>query len=186
MPLILTTPPAIEPITLAEAKAHLKVDTTDDDALIGTLISSARARSEWFTSRAFISQGWTFWLDAWPCGPIEIPIAPLQSVALITAYAPDDSASGLDASAYQVDAASAPARVMLKDTASPPVNLRKINAIAIVVTAGYGNAESDVPSPIREAILELVADSYANRGDVSGDTPRDAMTLLAPYRILNI
>jgi uncharacterized phiE125 gp8 family phage protein len=184
MPLILTTPPAIEPITLAEAKAHLKVDTTDDDTLIGTLISAARSRAELLTSRAFISQGWTFWLDAWPCSEIEIPIAPLQNIASITVYGPDDSANVLDASAYQIDAASAPARVVLKETA--PVNLRKINAIEIVFTAGYGNAESDVPSPIREAILEFVADFYANRGDVSGDTPLGAMALLAPYRLINI
>jgi uncharacterized phiE125 gp8 family phage protein len=186
MSLILTTPPATEPITLAEAKAHLKVDTTDDDTLIGTLIFAARSRAELLTSRAFISQGWTLWLDAWPCGAIEIPIAPLQNIASITVYAPDDSANVLDASAYQIDAASAPARVALKETALPPLNLRRINAIEIVFTAGYGDAESDVPSPIREATVELVADSYANRGDVSGDTPLGAMALLAPYRLINI
>lgn len=148
--------------------------------------SAARSRAELLTSRAFITQGWTLWLDAWPCDEIEIPIAPLQSIASITAYAPDDSASVLDVSAYTVDAASAPARVVLKDIASPPVNLRTINAIEIVFTAGYGDAESDVPATIREAIMELVADFYANRGDVSGDTPLDAMALLAPYRLLNI
>ena len=62
MSLQLITPPAIEPVTLAEAKAHLKVDTTDDDTLITSLIAAARARAEWHTRRAFITQGWMLWL----------------------------------------------------------------------------------------------------------------------------
>jgi len=82
MALELISPPAVEPVTLDEAKAHLKVDTTDDDALIATLISAARAKAEWHTGRAFVTQGWTLWLDRWPAAdcqylPAEIPLAPL-------------------------------------------------------------------------------------------------------------
>ena len=91
MPLTLTTPPAVEPVTLAEAKAHLKIDTTDDDALITALIPAARARAEWHTGRALVTQGWTLWLDAWP-DIIAIPLPPLQAVASVTVYARDDSA----------------------------------------------------------------------------------------------
>ena len=186
MPLILTTSPAIEPVTLDEAKAHLKVDTTDDDALIGTLISAGRAKAEWATGRAFITQGWTLAADAWPDdGVFEIPFPPLQSVASVTAYALDDTATALDPATYQVDAVSSPARLALKANASPPVNLRALNAVQIVFIAGYGNSESDVPALIREAILEIVADLYVNRGDTN-DIPLAAMALLAPYRIINV
>ena len=139
MSLSLNTPPAAEPVTLDDAKAHLKVDTTDDDALITSLISAARARAEWHTGRAFVTQSWTLWLDGWP-GIIEIPLPPLQSVASVTAFALDDSATVLDAATYQVDTASSPARLTLKPNASPPVALRRINAIAIAFTAGYGDA----------------------------------------------
>ena len=82
MSLQLNTPPAAEPVTLAEAKAWLRVDTgDDDDALITSLISAARARAEWHTGRAFVTQGWTLWLDCWPSGACaEIPLPPLQGV----------------------------------------------------------------------------------------------------------
>jgi uncharacterized phiE125 gp8 family phage protein len=187
MSLQLVSPPALEPVTLDEAKAHLKIDTTDDDALIGTLITGARARAEWHTGRAFITQSWTFALDAWPCGePVEIPLPPLQAVASITTYALNDAATVLDPSLYQVDAASSPARIALKQGATLPVNLRAMNAIVIAFTAGYGDAESDVPAQIRDAILELVANAYANRGDTSGELPLDALALLAPYRVMKL
>jgi uncharacterized phiE125 gp8 family phage protein len=187
MPLELTTPPAIEPVTLDEAKAHLKVDTADDDALITSLIAAARARAEWHTGRAFVTQGWKLWLDTWPCnGIVEIPLPPLQSVASITAYALDDTATVLDAATYQVDAASSPARLTLKPGASPPVNLRRINAAAIAFTAGYGDAGSDVPAPLREAILKMVANFYVNRGDATPVTPAEALALLAPYRLVSL
>src|ERR1700743_3466291 len=134
MSLILTTPPATEPISLDEAKAHLKVDTTDDDALIGALISAARSRAELLISRALITQHWTLSLDCWP-DVIEIPFPPLQSVTSVTAYAPDDTPTVLDVATYQVDTSSA--RLVLKPGASPPVNLRRIDAIRIAFVAGY-------------------------------------------------
>jgi len=185
MSLQLVTPPAIEPVTLDEAKAHLKVDTADDDALIGALISSARARAEWHMGRALITQGWTLWLDAWP-DVIEVPLPPLQAVTSITAYALNDAAMVLDPATYQVDAASSPARIALKADAAPPVNLRALNAIAVQFTAGYGNAESDVPAPIRQAILEMIAEAYANRGDANAEMSSPALALLAPYRVVSL
>jgi len=186
MTIVLTSPPAIEPVTLEEAKAHLKVDTADDDALIAALIAAARARAELIISRAFITQQWMLSLDCWPQdGVIAIPFPPLQSVASVTAYARDDGATVLDPETYQVDTASAPARLALKPGASPPVNLRRINAIEVAFTAGYGDAADDVPALIREAILEIVADLYVHRGD-SDETPLAAMALLAPCRILNV
>src|ERR1700743_40270 len=125
MPLQLTPPPTIEPITLDEAKAHLKVDTTDDDALIGAIISAARSKAEWNTGRAFITQGGPYAVDGWPADNVfELPFPPLQSVTSVTATALDDTATALDPATYQVDTVSSPARVSLKANASPPVNLR--------------------------------------------------------------
>ncbi len=122
MPLELVTAPALEPVTLDEAKAHLKIDVSDDDALITTLIAAARARAEWHTGRAFVTQGWRLWLDAWPCEPVEIPLPPLQSVSAVTVYARDDSAAVLDASAYQIAAN----RIAFK---TAQTNLRRLNAV---------------------------------------------------------
>ncbi|HEY0106684.1 MAG TPA: head-tail connector protein [Rhizomicrobium sp.] len=187
MPLTLTTPPAIEPVTLAEAKAHLKVDTADDDVLIAALIAAARARAEWHTGRALVTQGWTLHLDGWPqSGIVEIPLPPLQSVASATTFARDDSATVLSASRYTVDAASAPARLALKPGVPPPTDLRRIDAVAIAFTAGYGDAASDVPPLLKAALLELIAFLYENRGEAPAELPLDCLALLAPYRVLRI
>jgi uncharacterized phiE125 gp8 family phage protein len=202
MSLQLITPPAVEPVTLAEAKAHLKVDATDDDSLITSLIAAARAKAEWHTGRAFVTQSWVLWLDRWPSGgaddglppalsstpplPIEIPLPPLQAVTSITTYALNDAASVLDAGAYQVDGVSEPARVTLKFGVTPPVGLRAINAVAVAFTAGYGDGESDVPFAVKQAILEIVADIYTNRGEIAGATPLGAQALLAPYRMVKL
>jgi uncharacterized phiE125 gp8 family phage protein len=180
MPLELTTPPASEPITLAEAKAHLKVDTDADDALIERLIAAARARAEWHTGRAFVTQSWIFWLDAWP-ETIDLPLPPLQSVLSITAYTRADIAHTLSSSDYTV----ANNRIALKDGRAPPTDLRRLNAVAIAFTAGYGVA-SDVPAPLRVAILSLIAFLYEHRGEAPADLPQDILAHLAPYRVLKL
>src|ERR1700742_1721990 len=121
MSLQLTAPPAVEPVTLAEAKAHLKVDTGDDDALIGTLITAARARVEWHTGRALVTQSWILWRDPW-ASLVGVPLPPLQAVTAVTLYARDGAPSVLDTGTYTVDAASGPARIAFGCV--PPLGLR--------------------------------------------------------------
>jgi len=186
MSLQLITAPAVEPVTLTDARLHLKVDTSDDDALITRLITAARARAEWHTGRALNTQGWILWLDSWPqCGVIEIPLPPLQSVTSVTVYAPDDGATVLDPATYRVDAVSAPARLTLKSTVSAPNNLRGINAVAVAFTTGYGNDSDDVPAGFRAAVLELIAFLYEHRGEAPAELPTDVLALLAPFRVFH-
>lgn len=73
----------------------------------------------------------------------------------------------------------------MKPNASPPVALRRINAAAIVFTAGYDNA-GDVPAPIQQAILTIMATLYAHRGDAAAEIPQEALALLAPYRVVKL
>jgi len=187
MPLQLVTPPALEPVTLADAKAHLKVDATDDDALIGTLITAARARAEWHTGRALIAQSWILWLDAFPCdGVAEIPLPPLVGVDNVTLYDWQNADIAVDPANYLVDTVSRPGRVVFSCAFVPPANLRRRNAVAVAFDAGYGSAASDVPADIREAILEIVADLYVNRGDGPDGEPLAAQALLAPYRVFKL
>ena len=181
MSLELTNPPAAEPVSLDAAKAHLKVDTGDDDALITALIGAARARAEWLTGRAFVTQGWTLWLDRWPVdGPVTIPLPPLQSITSLTLYGCDGDAQSVDPSAYIVDPSGG--RVWLKTRPGP---LRPINAAAIAFTAGYGDAAA-VPPPVCTAILQILAALYAHRGDDAAPVPDAALALLAPYRVVKL
>jgi uncharacterized phiE125 gp8 family phage protein len=185
MSLQLTTPPAIEPVTLAEAKAHLKLDTADEDALLTTLITAARARAEWHTGRAFITQAWTLRLDAWPYdGIAEIPLPPLASVIEVAVITDDGIRTVLDRAVYYVDKASGPGRLVLADT--PPPRLRRKDCVEIAFTAGYGSATTSVPEAIREAILEIVADLHTHRGDEYGAVGLAGQALLAPYRVFKL
>ena len=187
MPLQLITPPSLEPVTLDEAKAHLKVDTADDDALIATLITAARARAEWHMGRALVTQSWILWLDCWPGdGVAEIALPPLQAVSAVTVYARDNTPSVVDASRYFIDTASAPGRVVFDCFTAPTFDLRRRGAVAIAFDAGYGGAADDVPAQIREAILQIAAELYVNRGDGPEEPAPIAQAMLAPYRIFKL
>jgi len=178
MPLELTAPPSAEPVTLDQAKAWLKIDTDDDDALIGSLIGAARARAEWHTGQAFVTQSWILWLDRWR-PVIEIPLSPLASIQSLTFYAPDAAATVVDSGMYHVDAASRPGRIGFAPTFMPPL-LRPLDAVAVAFTAGYG-AAADVPPTITTAILVILAALYAARGDENVPMPATALALLAPH-----
>jgi len=183
MSLQLVTPPAAEPVALADAKAHLKIDAADEDALVTTLITAARARAEWHTGRAFVTQSWVLRLDAWPRdGVAEVALPPLQAVSEIALYSPDGIRTVLAPACYRVDGASEPGRVIF---AGPPPRLRRRDCVEIAFTAGYG-ADSAVPLAIKEAVLEIVADLYTHRGDEYGTVGLAGQALLAPYRIFKL
>ena len=179
MSLQLNTPPAAEPVTLSQAKAWLRVESGDDeDALITRLIGAARARAEWHTGRAFVTQGWTLWLDGIGDGNVALPLPPLVAVTSVTLHGTDDGATVLDAAGYQVDAPGG--RLVF---AAPHPGLRAVNGVSIAFTAGYGDAAS-VPAPVRTAILQTIAWLYDHRG---GDgLPDAALALLAPYRAVRL
>jgi len=178
MSLQLNTPPASEPVTLDQARAWLRVESGgDEDALIAALIPAARARAEWHTGRAFVTQGWTLWLDQ-SAGIIDVPLPPLQSVSSVTLYAPDGTATVLNAGDYAVAGQS----VIL---ARPPLLLRPRHGIAVAFTAGYGEANA-VPAAIGQAILQIVSALYEHRGGDAVPTPDNALALLAPYRSVKL
>jgi len=187
MAVVLTEAPAVEPISLAEAKAHLRIDAADEDALLTSLITAARMFVERTLGVALITQGWSYFLDYWPpscC--VTLPIVPVQSVGAVTLHHGTGGSTTLDAAAYVVDTLSEPARLVLKG-ALPPVLSRELNAFEIAFTAGYGDEAGDVPAPIRHALKLLVAHWFERREPVvlSGapqDVPATVAGLLLPYR----
>lgn len=163
-----TTPPASEPITLAVAKAHLRVDFDDDDVLIGALVQAAREYCEDVLGRALMAQTIECVLDSEPSDVIALPRPPLLSVNSIKFYDESDTATLVDPSEYLVDRTSEPGRVVLNaDGEWPSVDLRPANAIVIEFDAGFGDDAEDVPAKYRQAILLLVAHWYTHREEVS-------------------
>lgn len=160
-----TAAPASEPVTTDEAKSHVRVDISDDDTLIDSLIASARDTIEKLARRALITQTWRLSLDNWPDGDaIELPRPPLQSVSSITYTESDGTVNTWDTSGYIVDTDSEPGRVVLAYGESwPSVTLYPAAAIKITFVAGYGDEAGDVPEPWKQAIKLLVAHWYENR-----------------------
>ncbi len=88
------TAPAVEPVTVAEAKTHIGLNTSDADTLIGKLITAARLQAEIITRRVFVASMWRFTLDQFPAGrePIELPKSPLIFVKRVQ-YVDTDAAT---------------------------------------------------------------------------------------------
>lgn len=192
MALVLTSGPAVEPVSLAEAKAHLRVDTASEDALVSSLIITSRLHIEAALGLALITQAWSHFIDAWPdSGPaVPLPLRPVQSIAAVRLYSPDESVETLPADSYILDGASAPPRLVRKSATPWPGPRRPANGIEIALVAGYGNTAADVPAPIRQAILLLVAHWYEHREpvEIGSHIPVPLMVseLLHPYRLVTL
>ena len=164
------TPPSVEPITLVEAKLHCKVDLTTDDDLITALIVAAREEIERRTWRALISQTLELILADWPGGSwIELPRAPLQSIASVKYKDKDGNETTWSSANYLAGTDSVPGVLALAWSASwPSVDLYPVEPIRIRFVAGYGLAAS-VPQSLKQAILLLVAHWYEAR-EAAGDS----------------
>jgi uncharacterized phiE125 gp8 family phage protein len=162
------TLPAVEPVTLAEAKAHMRVETAADDALITALIVEAREWSEDFCNRAFITQTWQVSSTAVP-GTSQIYLArpPLIDVASVIYLAPDGTQVTLDPSAYDVDNQHEPGYVVPLWGTSWPAMQGGPKAIRVKYTAGYGDTADLVPQGIKQGIMARVAMNYEARGDIA-------------------
>jgi uncharacterized phiE125 gp8 family phage protein len=188
MALVLTSGPAIEPVTLAEAKTHLRIDGNAEDTLILSLIVTSRLHIEAALGLALITQGWSYFIDAWPHGQqVVLPIRPVQSVSAVKLYAADESVTVVSAEAYQLDGAAVPPRLVRRGGLAWPTPGRAANGIEIAFVAGYGDAAADVPAPIRQAILLLTAHWHEHRepvaiGAATAPVPPMVSELLQPYR----
>jgi uncharacterized phiE125 gp8 family phage protein len=188
IPLILTSGPAVEPVTLADAKAHLRIDASAEDTLIASLIVTSRLHVEAAAGLALITQGWSWYLDAWPPSrALELHLRPVQSIAAVRLYDESGAATTLDPTGYLLDGAGVHPRLVRLGSPVWPKPGRIANGIEVAFTAGYGPAAADVPAPIRQAILLLVAHWYEYRspleqGAQPAPLPTMVTELLAPYR----
>lgn len=162
----LVTGPTEEPITTAEAKAHLRQTEADEDALIDDLILQAREWTESAIERALVTQTWDLFLDAFPDGDLRVPLPPLQSVTSVKYTDVDAVTTTFAASNYYVDTVMEPGRIVLSSGISwPSVALRPANAVEVRFIAGYGLAV-DVPQRAKGLMHMLIEHWYVNRGSV--------------------
>ena len=182
MPLQLVTPPAQEPVSLAEAKQHLRVDGGDDDLLLGSLITAARQAAETKTGRQLITARWKLVLDAFP-GPslmqsatgasfslpghaILLAKCPVQAVVSVEYMDMNGATQVMPASDYVLDAACEPARLTPAFGKTWPSTLPQMGAVSVTFDAGYGTA-SAVPEGLKSWIKLRVGSLYGHREEVA-------------------
>ncbi|EGL66013.1 hypothetical protein AGRO_1266 [Agrobacterium sp. ATCC 31749] len=177
-------PPQAEPLTLAEAKAHLRLDGGEEDALLAALLRAAREHLERVTGLCLIRQTWRFYLDRWPeTGVILIGKGPVQAIETILVFDGQGRAADITGADRLLDGVARPARLWLRDLPSPG---RAMNGIEIDFIAGYGEAGTDVPGTLKRAMLMHVAQMFAFRGAVAPENqpaavPAGYERLVAPF-----
>jgi hypothetical protein len=205
--LTIVTPPSIEPLTNAETINYLRLDSGVDNMLVESLITTARTWVEDYTKRTLINTTLKLSLDSVygnqipmydgvytapykssSLNFIELPQSPVSSVTHVKYFNDSDTESTWATSNYYVDLVRHPARIVLRDGGSWPTDLRNANGIEVTYVAGYGSNRSDVPEPIRTAMLQYIVYLYEHRGDFERfpppEPPKILTSLLLPFTTL--
>ena len=200
----LLTAPTVEPITVAEVKSHIRLDTEVDDAYISnTLIPSAREMIEAKTGRALITQTWEAVFDNFPrvesCEDdewwdgvrqgvmssatrrdIALPVSRLQSILSFETRSADDVLTLVDPSVYRAVTGDYGA-LHIREGQAMPIPKVQYDAFRVVYSAGYGDTPSDVPPPLRRAVLVLAGAWYEDREGMNHELPDGVNTTIGSY-----
>jgi uncharacterized phiE125 gp8 family phage protein len=178
-----TTAPVNEPWTLAEVKSYLKIDDSNEDSMLNTLIKGARMVAESYLNQGLITQTVTEKLDKLGDPTIYLSVSPVLAVSSFQYANSENTTATFAATDYVVDTFSKPARLNLGYGKTWPTLYGNINDVTITYTVGYGTESSAVPFQIRQAILLMVADTYENRQDYVRKLPTASQYLLDQYRV---
>lgn len=182
-----TTAPASDPVTLADAKTHLRVTHNNDDTYIDGLITAAREWVEDFTGRSLVTQTRTYLMDGFPIGDdfIVLPRSPIQSVTTVV-YVDTAGANQTWSSVnYAVDTTADPGGIYLAYNATWPDTRAQRHAVTITYIAGY----TIIPQRLKQAMLLIIGELYARRelsivGATISEVPFAVQALLSPFRLV--
>ncbi|KJR48407.1 hypothetical protein UF75_1205 [Desulfosporosinus sp. I2] len=193
MNLVLTTPPAIEPLEVQEVKDYLRVDDTTEDNFLSAIITASREYCESFQNRAYITQTWQLSFDYWPAYVIELPRGNLQTVNRVTYK----SSIGEEVTLQEhVDYHYSTRGILGR--LSPVYGKSwlsfvptSLDAIVIDYTCGYGDLAESVPAKVIQAMKLLIGYWYENReaaviGSVSRELEFSVTSLLSLERVRNV
>lgn len=166
---------------MIEAKAHLRVDVTDEDMLIQRCVAAARRWAEAYTRRAFVTQTWDVFYDGW-LSVFSVPLPPLQTVVSVNYRRATGDTIAVSPVVYLADTVSEPGRVLRAPGQSWPTDpLWPLNPISVRAVVGYVG----VPDDVKAAILLLTGYLYEQREQATHPVPKTlpfaAENLLMPY-----
>ncbi len=212
MSLSLVTPATGPLISIADMRAHARVDSTDSDALLLGFLTAATRRAEAITRRQFVPATWRLQMDAWDdvryaryspwVNPaivrltpfhvlgqliIEFPMAPLISVTSFQYVDSGGSTQTLDSSLYSVDTYNEPGRIIQNYGVVWPITRFQMNAVTITFRAGYADLTDTRLDPVKVAVAQIASYWYENREAASPDglqeIPMGANALLQMERV---
>jgi uncharacterized phiE125 gp8 family phage protein len=174
--------PTLEPVTVEELKTFARIDGVDEDSLLETFIISIRKKVEYYLGKSLIQQTIRLTMDEWNSNIIELPMSPLISVSSVTTIDEDDTETTYSSSNYYVITESIPGQLVIKDSASNPINtVRCKGGYRITYLAGYGSLARDVPSVIKTSIMVGATKLYENR-DFTEELPTEVKVLLQMFK----
>lgn len=174
----ITVAPSVEPVTLAEAKLHLRVDTSDEDALIGRLISAAREQAEQELDRAVAPQTLQLLLDEFPSGAILLPRGPVTGITSLQYVDAAGTLQTIASTNYALDDAQIDAWLLPAYGYEWPATRDEANAVRVTYAAGWASC----PAAVKQWILLAVGTLYASR---EADTDRPALPQGFASRLLD-
>jgi uncharacterized phiE125 gp8 family phage protein len=188
----ITSEPAVEPVTVAEARAHLRYEGESyDDTYITSIIKTARRICENYCNRVFITQTWRQNENSFG-EKIELKVSPVQSVTSVKYYDSSETQQTLSTSNYQVDLLDDVSTIYEGVSAGfPTTSTSTINPIEIIYICGYGDASTDIPEDIIHAVKLMISHLYENREGVNVSMtnasqiplPDNVKQLLGFYRV---
>ena len=159
--------PPVEPVSLSETKTFLRVDHDEDDALINTLIASARASLEAHLNVAMIARPMQVSTEA--ASEIRLPRWPVIQIDTVLS-------DGEPATGFTPNLRRRPSTLCVRAT----------DFVEVAFTAGFGSTREDIPAPLRQAMLLLVARAYEYRDDTPSSMPLMVDALTMPYRVVGL
>lgn len=156
--------PATMAVSIEAARRAVRASGTALDAEIADKVQGFTEEAEHITGRAFITQTCAVTLDEFPPS-IKLARPPIIDVVHVRFFDPDGIQQTLDPQDYQVDDQSEPGYVLPAPGKAWPATDRRINAVEVMYTCGYGPSPDDVPAAIRQYILgKLEGDYYPSAG----------------------
>lgn len=180
-------------VILSDAKLHLRVDGSTEDALISALISAATDMVERRTRRSLIHQTFRWTFDAFPFGPIEFPRSPAVAMTISAVDYPrvryydenGDQQTLVEDTDYFLDLDNNPPSLQLfADGSWPLTQMNRPKSVEVDFVAGYGASSTDVPELLKVCIKMLVGHWFANReavGVVGTEVPFAVESILSMY-----
>lgn len=171
--------PSAEPISVDEAKVELRIDYDDHDSFLSDLITEARLWAEDnVLNRCLIYQTVTEKFTTLD-GDLELRWSPVSSITSVKYYDTNGTEQTLSTSYYELGERLGVSYCRLKYGQSWPSTRDQEDAVTIVYVAGYGDEDSDVPLPIRQAMKLYI--QYRYDGGIDSQYLETARTLLGQY-----